>query len=219
MPQPLADQVEPGRRVRVPLGRANRQVVGYCVRLATKPTTGRPLKALAAVVDRRSLLSGSMLRLTEWIAEHYLCDLGQVLEAVVPAGVRAQAGTRLTTLLSVDPQAAEQLDRLELSKKQALVIHELAAASGPMTAAELARAAKCTRAPIDALKRKGLIRAHTCRANVARPSEPDLPRQPDLTLNADQQIALQAILKALHSGRHQTVLIHGVTGRDRKSVV
>ena len=42
-----------------------------------------------------------MLRLTEWIADHYLCPLGQVLEAVVPSGVRGQAGTRMTTLLSV----------------------------------------------------------------------------------------------------------------------
>ena len=39
--------VEPGRRVRVPLGRGNRSVVGYCVALATKPTGGRKLKSVA----------------------------------------------------------------------------------------------------------------------------------------------------------------------------
>ena len=109
VPEPLVDRVEAGRRLRVPLGRGNRRVVGYCVRLATKPTTSRPLKPVSEVVDRRNLITPSMLRLTDWIAEHYLCDLGQVLEAVVPAGVRAQAGTRLTTVLSVDPKAAEQI--------------------------------------------------------------------------------------------------------------
>ena len=35
-----------------------------------------------------------MLRLTEWMADYYLCPWGQVLDAVVPAGVRWQAGTR-----------------------------------------------------------------------------------------------------------------------------
>ena len=42
-----------------------------------------------------------MLRLTEWMAEYYLCGWGQVLEAVVPAGVRGQAGTRQTQFVSL----------------------------------------------------------------------------------------------------------------------
>ena len=33
-----------------------------------------------------------MLRLTRWMADYYLCPWGQVLEAVVPAGVRHDAG-------------------------------------------------------------------------------------------------------------------------------
>jgi len=219
VPEPLAGEVEPGRRVRVPLGRGNRMVTGYCVRLETKPTAslGRPLKPLADVVDRRRLLSPSMLRLTEWIAEHYLCDLGQVLEAVVPAGVRAQAGTRLTTMFFVDSETAAKLDQLELPKKQAHVIRALAA-GGPMTAVELGRAAGCTRAPIDSLRRKGLIRAKTERATAERPSPPEPARQPHLTLNPDQQAALRTILDAMNSREHRTMLIHGVTGSGKTEV-
>ena len=59
------------------------------LRAAGKPAgRARPLKPLDEVVDRRSLLSPAMLRLTRWIADHYLCDWGQVLETVLPAGVR-----------------------------------------------------------------------------------------------------------------------------------
>ena len=47
-----------------------------------------------------------MLRLTRWIAEYYLCTWSPVLEAVIPAGVRDQAGTRRAPLLSVAPEAA-----------------------------------------------------------------------------------------------------------------
>ena len=46
VPDELVDEVEPGRRVRAPLGRANRIVTGYCVQVATKPARGRPLKPL-----------------------------------------------------------------------------------------------------------------------------------------------------------------------------
>src|SRR5687767_13547533 len=95
----MPEQLAPGKRVRVPLGRGNRTVVGYCVALTSKATGGRTLKLVLSVLDRRPLLSAAMLRLTRWMAEYYLCPWGQVLEAVVPAGVREQAGTRDVTLL------------------------------------------------------------------------------------------------------------------------
>ena len=41
------------------------------------------------MLDPQPLLSPAMLRLTRWMADYYLCPWGQVLEAVVPAGVRA----------------------------------------------------------------------------------------------------------------------------------
>ena len=109
VPDALRDMVEPGRRVMVPLGKGNRQVQGYCVRVESRLAGPRPLKPLAEVVDRRSLLSPAMLRLTRWIADYYLCGWGQVLETVLPAGVRGQAGTRMATLLTLDPRGAEQL--------------------------------------------------------------------------------------------------------------
>ena len=82
VPDALRDQVEPGRRVLAPLGKGNRQVQGYCVRVESRRAGPRPLKSLSEVVDRRSLLSPAMLRLTRWISDYYLCPWGQVLETV-----------------------------------------------------------------------------------------------------------------------------------------
>jgi primosomal protein N' (replication factor Y) len=91
VPDRLAELVEAGVRVRAPLGRGNRPLTGYLVAMETKPAGSRPLKELVGVVDPRSLLNPAMLRLTRWIADHYLCPWGQVLEAVVPAGVAGRA--------------------------------------------------------------------------------------------------------------------------------
>src|SRR4051812_1840534 len=77
VPNSLRDALEAGRRVRVPFGKGGRMVVGYCVRVETRPVGPRPLKELHSVVDRRTLLSPAMLRLTLWIAERYLCSWGQ----------------------------------------------------------------------------------------------------------------------------------------------
>ncbi|NQT15595.1 MAG: DEAD/DEAH box helicase family protein, partial [Planctomycetes bacterium] len=214
----LAEQVEAGRRVRVPLGRSNRILTGYCVQVAMRPTGRQSLKPVKGVVDHRSLLSPSMLRLTEWIAEHYLCPWGQVLEAVVPAGVRGQAGTRTSKVLSVAPEVAGKLGALKLPEKQALVMKVLAEASEPLIATELARAAKCTLAPITALKRKGLILVRSERLAGRRAAEPTVDQEDHLVLNPDQEAALAVVLEALNASRHETVLIHGVTGSGKTEV-
>jgi primosomal protein N' (replication factor Y) len=210
--------LEPGRRVRVPLGRSNRNVVGYCVDVGTKPTGGRRLKSVAAVLDRRPLLSPAMLRLTRWMADYYLCPWGQVLEAVVPAGVRHDAGRREVALFAAAPDAAERAEQLKLSVKQAEVLQLLTSSDRPLSAKELAARAGCTVAPVSQLRKKGLVVTTIERMAVSRTQQTKHPRQPPHELNADQAQALAAIRESLHSATHQTILIHGVTGSGKTEV-
>ncbi|MEX2118292.1 MAG: primosomal protein N' [Pirellulales bacterium] len=218
VPEELRSQLAVGCRVRVPLGRGDRQVLGYCVRLEYRLAGARRLKPLRQVVDVQTLLSPSMLRLTHWISERYLCPLAQVLEAVLPAGVREQSGTRSVTLLSVPAEAASRLAEIKLPAKQARALALLAASPSPLTAAQLAKAAGCTQAPITALRRRGLVEAAAQR--VSRPIEvmADGVLEANLVLNADQQRALDAILGALRGRRHETVLLHGITGSGKTEV-
>lgn len=218
VPDALRETLQPGCRVRAPLGRGNRPVVGYCVRVESRPSGRRRLKPLVELVDQRSLLSPAMLRLTSWIAEHYLCGWAQVLETVLPAGVRGRAGTRMTTLLSVDPEAAGRLATIKLPEKQAAVMKVLARAGEPLTPVQLGRAAKCTQGPITALRRKGLIRSRTGRASSRPPAEPAAAVEKHLELNRDQQAALDTVLAAIGSRRHQTILVHGVTGSGKTEI-
>lgn len=218
VPDGLRTLVEPGRRVRVPLGRGNRLVEAYCVRVADRAAGSRPLKPIESVLDARSLLSPAMMRLTQWIADHYLCDWATVLEAVVPSGVRAKAGTRPTTLLSLAPNVRDTLPSLKLPPKQADVLRVLAGADQPLSAGDLARAAHSTPAPIAALRRKGLICASAGRSALPVASEAPRTPQPNLELNADQQAALKAIVATLTSGQHRTILVHGVTGSGKTEV-
>ncbi len=265
VPDGLREAVELGRRVKAPFGPGNRLVVGYCVRLEDRPAGRRKLKPLHSVLDERSLLKPAMLRLCRWIADHYLCDWASVLEAVLPAGVRGGAGTRLSTLLSLDEEAMRRLGgtslsgpggtslsglggtslsaakgvadgattpfaplrdvppnepdrRPKLPPKQVEVLKVLAGAKEAMTPGELARAARCGPGPITALRRKGLIRARSGRIATLRPEEAPPAREKHLVLNPDQERALRAILDALNSRRHQTILIHGVTGSGKTEV-
>jgi len=212
-------RLEPGRRVRVPLGRGNRGVVGYCVGLESKPAAGRKLKAISAVIDERPLLSDAMLRLTRWMAEYYFCPWGQVLEAVVPAGVRGKAGTRDVRLLFVPPEVGSQISKLTLPAKQLDVLKLLAASARPLTLKQLASRAGCTMGPINALRKKGIIAERVERMSGERHDcEVDCAKEPPHELNQDQIAALAAIHEALQAGEHRTILVHGVTGSGKTEV-
>ena len=108
--------------------------------------------------------------------------------------------------------------RDKLSPKQLEVLRVLAAAEEPLTPGELARAARCTSGPITALRRKGLIRSRSGRIATLRPQEAPAVREKHLVLNPDQQRALRNVLDAMNSRRHQTILIHGVTGSGKTEV-
>ena len=102
IPDLFRGKVRAGQRVRVPFGRGDRELTGYCIAVE-RPQPGRAagLKFLAGIVDEQPLLSAGMLELTRWIADRYLCAWGQVLDCVIPAGVKKQAGTRETSVVTL----------------------------------------------------------------------------------------------------------------------
>jgi primosomal protein N' (replication factor Y) len=243
-PARLEQLVEPGRRVSVPFGPSDRNRVAYCIDVATRPVGSRRLKSITNVIDGKALLSPAMLRLTRWMADYYLSAWGQVLEAVLPAGVRGMAGVHKVRLLTAAEDALERFAALKRrSPQQRKALEILSASKRPMTPDELANRAGCTAAPIRALIKDGLIRATAAKSSF-RPSsleEEALARDGDgdelsttngaiatptkqagteakLKLNADQQAALATITTALDAAKPAGILLHGVTGSGKTEV-
>jgi primosomal protein N' (replication factor Y) (superfamily II helicase) len=219
IPDKWVDSIEAGRRVKVPLGRGNRPTVGYCVEVEYQPVGKRKLKEIIEPVDQRTLLSAEMLQLSRWIAERYICPLGAVLETIVPAGVRGLAGTRKTTVLSLEPKYADNWSSLGLPAKQAEVARVLAASPKPLPPSILAKRAGCTQAPITSLRTKGIIIGREDRIdNYSDSLKSETPKTEPHILNQSQQAALDDIKKAIDSDGPETLLIHGVTGSGKTEV-
>ncbi len=231
VPDELRGRFTIGRRVRVPFGRGNRRQVGYCVRLESKSLGQRKLKEIHSLVDRVSLLSPALVRLTEWMSSHYLAPWGKVIETVLPAGVRGEAGTRETQFLSVAPELAGPLaaalgesasaadkKRFKLSPGQAAIVRHLLQSREPLRMSELCLAVGCTSAPIQSLRKKGLIVAESKRVATKPFVERAAPREEHLALEPDQRTALDAVLAAIDSGEHRALLLHGVTGSGKTEV-
>lgn len=217
VPEELREHIAVGVRVRAPFGRGDSLTTGFCVALE-HGTEGRRLKSIAQVLDRRPLLSPAMMDVTQWIADRYLCGWGQVLNAVVPAGVRKQSGTREIICYEAAPGVCDRRTELKLPVKQRAVLEAICTAGRILGVDELANAADCGPGPIRALQDKGLILPIRRRTVPEVLAMPESAAMPDLRLNPDQARALREIVRLLRAQQHATVLLHGVTGSGKTEV-
>jgi primosomal protein N' (replication factor Y) (superfamily II helicase) len=215
VPSALDRHVSVGKRVLAPFGRGERLTIGYCVRVTRTPPT-RSVKEIRRVLDDEAILTPDLLRLTRWIADYYLCGWGQVLNAVVPAGAREQAGTRMAALLEAVPEADLPDPLPRLTSKQRNILEELRKRRGPVDSRRLTRLAQCGRGPIDSLVAKGFARRVVRRVEQEHEvvQEPG-PEESPLVLGQDQLQAWAPIQDALQRGGFHAFLLYGVTGSGK----
>ncbi|MDO5580420.1 MAG: primosomal protein N' [Planctomycetia bacterium] len=237
IPEKWYEKTAPGERLLVPLGKSNRAVIVYCIDVAERYDAagqGFKLKEILQPIDLQPLLSRRMLDLAQWISDRYLCPLGTVLEAVLPAGVRDQAGTRLTTVYSLISNAEEKLRTIAagkaankkgedlplLTSKQKRAYEILRNSPEPLTLTELAKAAKCTLVPINALKNMGLFQKGSVRrrGSLFEDSGATVPRRTPYILNEEQKAAYDRILEAIRNRESGAFLLHGITGSGKTEV-
>ena len=87
-PPDLAGRVGRGARVIVPFGQ--RRITGYVLGGREKAPGRVRMKAIHALVDEEPLLDEPLLELARWMSENYVHTLGEVLKAMLPAGVKGK---------------------------------------------------------------------------------------------------------------------------------
>lgn len=230
--------VMPGQRVEVPFGKGNRPKEAFVVETGVTPHErpdgrGFRLKQVKRIVDAEPLVAGELFELARWISLYYVCPLGQVLAAMVPAAVKQDAGVRTQMFVSLTDKFFDQTRpetsgtetiKLSSAKQKALVeVLQQANAASEETALEkemLLEEAGCTAAPLKQLVRKGL--AAIWRRAVLQ-TLPSVPKGMSLDsgtmqLNDDQQTAIAHITAQLDSGAFGVTLLHGVTDSGKTEV-
>ena len=218
IPEPLSSQVVPGVPVRVPLGRANRVYLGYCVAISTEQTPKRPAKQILDLATHAVTIPENLMRLGQWIVDYYVADWSEVLPVLLPTAVREAKKTASRPLAVLSPEGREVVGRgvkpEDVSKKQWAVLKHLAEA-GPTFVRDLTRVCGCSTAPVTVLRRKGLIEIR--REAVASFPEfvgtVDIHPPPEFT--SEQMAAWKVISEILAAGRHEVVLVQGVTGSGK----
>ncbi len=218
VPDDLRTAIAVGKRVEVPFGRGDRLTVGFCVNVGdTLPN--RAVKHVVRVLDDEPLLTENLLRLTRWMADYYLCGWGQVLNAVLPAGVKDRAGTRRTAFIEPIPQDERPDPEPELTTKQREAWQRLLQLKDAVEVRQLQRLVRCGPGPIEALLSKGLARRVVRRVDrfVDGTAEVPVPETPPV-LNDGQQTAWAQLEPALEQGGFRAFLLHGVTGSGKTEI-
>ncbi len=220
IPDEFASTLQPGMRVVVPLGKSDRELIGYTIAIETVRMPASSLKPILRVCDLTPLCNARLLELITWMSQYYLVPSGQVFEAVIPAGVRAGAGTRNQTLLRPSEKARDDTLVSQLPVKQRQALQQLILADEPLSTEQLRNLAQCSDAIIKKLRESGMIASFSERIMTFDASSlpDDTTKGPPPALTTDQRIALQTIFRTIESEEHQTVLVHGVTGSGKTEV-
>jgi primosomal protein N' (replication factor Y) (superfamily II helicase) len=220
IPDEMSGLIKPALRVVVPLGKGNREMVGYTLSIQISTHPKELLKPVLRVIDPQPLCNSNLLQLIGWMSRYYLVPIGQVFEAVIPAGVRAGAGTRNQTLLKPSLKAHDDALVRALPIKQRQSLQQLILADEPLSVDQLKHLAQCSDGVIKKLREQEFIESYTERVMSFGPdlSQETATRVLPPALSSDQRIALQTIRAAIDSGEHETVLLHGVTGSGKTEI-
>ncbi len=101
VPPEMADAVEPGSRVIVQFGpkRFYTAVVESVGTVPPPPTV--MVKDITLLLDSQPIVRSPQIRFWEWMAGYYLCTLGEVFKAALPAGLKVESETQV----AVDEEA------------------------------------------------------------------------------------------------------------------
>ena len=135
IPSDLQEALQIGSRVVVPFGR-KKYYTAIVVRLHDVMPQGYEVKELISVLDERPVLRRPQLQFWEWIADYYLCSVGDVYKAALPSGLKLESETTVTLNTDFEEPDDNRLKEREwmllaaLGKKSRMTVQELEKESG-----------------------------------------------------------------------------------------
>ncbi len=185
IPDEMKDKIQIGQPILVPFGRQG-LVNAFCVGFSDYLPGDFKVKKISKILDETPLFSIDYLKLLEWVANYYCCDLVTVLNAAIPmkliekASKTEQAIEFVTTegatmrepewsFAHGDDQSAEQKrtqhSDVRVSKrnstgatKRQIQVLEMLKDTGKMPLIEFEKIAKTTRATVKKLEALGCVK-------------------------------------------------------------
>ncbi len=111
LPAPMMDKVQVGCRVIVPFGSRKMYAAVVSALSDEVPEGNFEVKQVLELMDTYPVVTPLQLRLWQWIADYYLCTMGDVLKAAMPGGMKLESES--VVVLNVDHDNEQPLSANE----------------------------------------------------------------------------------------------------------
>ncbi|MEE0860795.1 MAG: primosomal protein N', partial [Paludibacteraceae bacterium] len=212
-----------GCRVMVPLMR--KKIEGIVLREHTEPIPPEwiaKIRPVEAIIDTTPIVSAEQLSLWQWMSDYYMCTLGEVMNAAMPAGLLDDTYAEKTTeYISLPLNADIEANKASLRRApKQLQLYEIAvqmcAPTGRVERTNLLNNAQLNSSELlRALIAKGLLIRHE--EGVSRIAPYQGPIEPLHDLSPAQQKAVEQIHTFFRAEKN-IVLLHGVTSSGKTDV-
>ena len=216
IPRELEGEVRPFVRVKVPFGITKTHTALVVSVHNNPPEPGITVKPLISVLDSTPVLLPDQYRLWEWIASYYMCPLGDIMVAALPAGIKNEDHyrPRTETYVRLGDKALPQ--SLVRSPKQLEVFNKFLEL-GETSRQTLQNATSCSPSIIKALVDKGFLALYdkeVGRLNTSGDYHPERIKP----LSEAQQRALANLSPLTSNLSPLTKLLHGITSSGKTEI-
>lgn len=150
IPDEMKDKIQIGQAILVPFGRQG-LVNAFCVGFSDYLAGDFKVKKISKIIDETPLFSIDYLKLLEWVANYYCCDLVTVLNAAIPMKLIEKA-SKTETLI--------EFEKYDGATKRQTEILKLLEKSGKMPLILFEKYAKTTRATVKKLEALGCVKLY-----------------------------------------------------------